>query len=98
MQPASPIDRQRPVRSYVLRGGRMGTGQQRALADLAPRYVLPFADTPLDAAAVFRRAAPLVVEIGFGMGQATAAIATAQPERDFLGVEVHCCGSSTSNS
>jgi tRNA (guanine-N7-)-methyltransferase len=82
----------RPVRSYVLRGGRMGTGQQRALADLAPIYVLPFADEPLDAAAVFRRAAPLVVEIGFGMGQATAAIAAEQPERDFLGVEVHEAG------
>jgi tRNA (guanine-N7-)-methyltransferase len=86
-QPADPA--RRPVRSYVLRGGRIGSGQQRALAELAPRFVLPFADAPLDAAALFGRSAPLVVEIGFGMGQATAAIAAAQPERDFIGIEVH---------
>jgi tRNA (guanine-N7-)-methyltransferase len=86
-RPADPA--RRPVRSYVLRGGRIGSGQQRALAELAPRFVLPFADAPLDAAALFGRSAPLVVEIGFGMGQATAAIAAAQPERDFIGIEVH---------
>lgn len=84
--------RPRPVRSYVLRGGRMGSGQQRALAELAPRYVLPFADAPLDAQRVFGRCAPLVVEVGFGMGQATAAIAAAMPERDFVGIEVHAAG------
>ena len=82
-------DARRPIRSYVLRAGRMGSGQVRALAELGPRFVLPFAPTPVDAAAVFGRAAPLVVEIGFGMGQATAQIAAAQPERDFIGIEVH---------
>jgi tRNA (guanine-N7-)-methyltransferase len=70
----------------------MGSGQQRALAELAPRYVLPFQNKPLDAAAVFGRRAPLVVEIGFGMGQATAQIAALQPERDFIGIEVHAPG------
>ncbi len=79
----------RGIKSYVLRAGRMGTGQVRALRELAPRYVLPFSAAPFDAAGVFGRSAPLVVEIGFGMGQATAAIAQAQPETDFLGVEVH---------
>ena len=79
----------RPVRSYVLRGGRVGPGQQRALAELGPRYVLPFAPTAIDAPAVFGRTAPLVVEIGFGMGSATAAIAASAPEIDFLGIEVH---------
>jgi tRNA (guanine-N7-)-methyltransferase len=78
-----------PIRSYVVRAGRMGPGQQRALAELGPRYVLPYAAAPLDAAAVFGRTAPLVLEIGFGMGDATAAIAAARPETDFLGVEVH---------
>lgn len=82
----------RPVRSYVLRGGRMGTGQQRALAELGPRFVLPYAPGPFDAAAAFGRRAPLVLEIGFGMGQATAAIAAARPDTDFLGVEVHEAG------
>ncbi len=80
------------VRSYVLRGGRMGTGQQRALAELGPRYVLPFQPAPLDLEAVFGRRAPVVLEIGFGMGDATAAVAAAAPETDFIGVEVHEAG------
>ena len=79
----------RRVRSYVLRAGRMGSGQQRALRELAPRYVLPFTERRLDAAAAFGREAPLILEIGFGMGDATAAIAAASPQFDFLGVEVH---------
>ncbi len=79
----------RPVRSYVLRAGRMGSGQQRALAELGPRYLLPFQPQPLDTAAIFGRRASVVLEIGFGMGDATAAIAAARPDADFLGVEVH---------
>src|SRR5574340_158873 len=82
----------RRVRSYVLRGGRIGSGQQRALDELGPRFVLPFSPSPLDAEAVFGRRAPLVVEIGFGMGQATAQIAAASPETDFVGIEVHEAG------
>jgi len=80
---------ERRVRSYVLRAGRMGTGQQRALRELAPRYVLPFAEQALDVARTFGRVAPLILEIGFGMGDATAAIAAASPQLDFLGIEVH---------
>jgi tRNA (guanine-N7-)-methyltransferase len=79
----------RGIKSYVLRAGRMGSGQVRALAELAPRYVLPFSATPLDASHAFGRQAPLVVEIGFGMGQATAQIAAARPQDNFLGIEVH---------
>jgi tRNA (guanine-N7-)-methyltransferase len=82
----------RPVKSYVLRAGRMGTGQVRALAELAPRWVLPFSAQPLDAARAFGRDAPLLLEIGFGMGQATAAIAAARPDDDFLAIEVHAPG------
>ena len=88
----TPPGTHRPVRSYVLRAGRMGTGQVRALAELAPRFVLPFEPQPLDARAAFGRDVPLVVEVGFGMGAATAAIAAAQPERNFLGIEVHEAG------
>ncbi|NRF67143.1 tRNA (guanosine(46)-N7)-methyltransferase TrmB [Aquincola sp. S2] len=87
--PSSPERPQRPIRSFVLRAGRMGTGQQRALLELGPRFVLPFEPRPLDAPAAFGRRAPLVLEIGFGMGDATAQIAAAQPQTDFLGVEVH---------
>jgi tRNA (guanine-N7-)-methyltransferase len=79
----------RAIRSFVLRAGRMGSGQTRALQELGPRYVLPFTDTPLDLAAVFGRRAPVVLEIGFGMGDATAAIAQRLPGTDFLGLAVH---------
>lgn len=82
----------RAIRSFVLRAGRMGTGQQRALEELGPRFVLPLQATPIDPAAVFGRRAPLVLEIGFGMGAATAQIAAERPETDFLGVEVHTPG------
>ncbi len=78
-----------PIRSYVVRPGRMGPGQQRALAELGPRYALPFAAQPLDWSRVFGRVAPCVLEIGFGMGDATAQVAAAQPDTDFIGVEVH---------
>jgi tRNA (guanine-N7-)-methyltransferase len=87
--PAADHSPRRPIRSFVLRAGRMGTGQQRALQDLGPRFMLPYQATPLDPVAVFGRSAPLVLEIGFGMGDATAQIAAAQPEADFIGVEVH---------
>jgi len=61
------------IRSFVVRAGRIGPGQARALATLAPRFVVPFVATPVDFAQVFGRVAPLAVEIGFGMGSATAA-------------------------
>ena len=87
-EPGAPAPRP-AIRSYVVRPGRMGTGQQRALADLGPRFVLPLAPQPPDWAALFGRTAPLVFEIGFGMGDATARVAQAQPGTDFIGVEVH---------
>ncbi|MEW6707686.1 MAG: tRNA (guanosine(46)-N7)-methyltransferase TrmB [Pseudomonadota bacterium] len=87
-----PLGPPRTIRSYVLRAGRMGTGQQRALAELGPRFVLPFQPQPLDFSAVFGRQAPVVLEIGFGMGDATAQIAAARPDTDFIGVEVHTPG------
>jgi tRNA (guanine-N7-)-methyltransferase len=92
--PAGPAAEQarRPLRSFVLRQGRMSAAQQRALDQLLPRYGLPFAHTPLDWQHVFGRAAPVVLEIGFGMGETTAEIAAAHPERDFAGIEVHAPG------
>jgi tRNA (guanine-N7-)-methyltransferase len=77
------------IRSFVVRAGRIGPGQARALATLAPRFVLPFVAAPVDFARVFGRVAPLAVEIGFGMGSAMAAIAAAAPGVDFVGIEVH---------
>lgn len=79
----------RAVRTYVLRAGRMGTGQQRALREIAPRFVLPFREALLDLETAFGRPAPTVLEIGFGMGHSTASVAQASPDVDFLGIEVH---------
>jgi tRNA (guanine-N7-)-methyltransferase len=87
--PSDDTPPRRAIRSYVVRAGRMGTGQVRALAELAPRWVLPFGAQPVDLDAAFGRQAPHVVEIGFGMGDATAQIAAARPDTDFLGIEVH---------
>ncbi len=87
--PTTPPAAHRPIKSFVLRAGRSGSGQQRALLELGPRFVLPYSAAPLDTHAAFGRTAPLVLEVGFGMGQATAELAAAQPQTDFLGVEVH---------
>ncbi|MFZ5574369.1 MAG: tRNA (guanosine(46)-N7)-methyltransferase TrmB [Pseudomonadota bacterium] len=80
------------IRSYVLRAGRVGSGQARALAELGPRFMLPYAPQALDLDAVFGRHAPRFLEIGFGMGEGLAGIAAAHPENDYLGVEVHTPG------
>lgn len=90
---AAPADdevlHRRSIRSFVMRAGRTTEGQARALAELGPRFVLPFKPAPLDAARSFGRQAPVVLEIGFGMGDATAKIAQALPDTDFIGCEVH---------
>ncbi|WP_246100651.1 tRNA (guanosine(46)-N7)-methyltransferase TrmB [Tepidimonas alkaliphilus] len=87
---ASPgIAHPKTVRSFVRRAGRTTRAQARALVELGPRFVLPYRPHPLDPQAVFGRRAPLILEIGFGMGEATAQIARSRPDEDFLGCEVH---------
>ena len=80
------------IRSFVLRAGRVGPGQARALAELGPQFLLPYQPQPLDLNLLFGRAAPKILEIGFGMGEGMADIAQAHPENDYLGVEVHTPG------
>ena len=89
-----PTDRPtlHPMRSFVLRAGRMGPGQQRALQTLGPRFLLPYGPAPLNLDLTFGRKAPRVLEIGFGMGDATAQVAAALPGTDFIAVEVHAPG------
>jgi tRNA (guanine-N7-)-methyltransferase len=82
----------RRIRSFVLRQGHLSKGQERALEEFGPRFCLPYQAEPLDLNATFGRAAPTVLEIGFGMGSATAEIATGLPDINFLGVEVHTPG------
>ena len=83
---------ERRIRSYVLRQGRVSNAQQRSLDTLLPRFGIPYAAEPLDLAAAFGRAAPKFLEIGFGMGETTAAIAQANPQNDYLAIEVHSPG------
>lgn len=79
----------RTIKTFVMRAGRTTEGQARALAELGPRYVLSYTQAPLDYAATFERTGPVVLEIGFGMGDATAKIAQALPDTNFIGCEVH---------
>jgi tRNA (guanine-N7-)-methyltransferase len=92
-RPATAHRPNRAVRSFVLRAGRITDAQQRALTDLWPRYGLDVPDaeaaTPFDLDAIFGRSAPRALEIGFGNGENLASLASANPQRDYLGVEVH---------
>lgn len=85
----SETDRRRPIRSYVLRAGRMTPGQQRAFELNWNRWGLRHEDGLLDVDATFGRAGPRVLEIGFGMGDSLVAMAAAAPATNFIGIEVH---------
>jgi tRNA (guanine-N7-)-methyltransferase len=91
LDPPAEVQR-RGIRSYVLRQGRMSVAQKRAYEQLLAQYAVAFSPQPLDLDAVFGRHAPTVLEIGFGMGETTAAIAQAHPECNYLGIEVHSPG------
>jgi tRNA (guanine-N7-)-methyltransferase len=79
----------RSIRSFVLRQGRMSPAQQRYLDEMMPKVGIPYQPELLDLIAAFGRPAPKILEIGFGMGETTAKIATGHPENDYLGIEVH---------
>ncbi|MEO6712228.1 MAG: tRNA (guanosine(46)-N7)-methyltransferase TrmB [Mycobacteriales bacterium] len=83
---------QRPVLSFKPRRGRMTSGQRRAVETLWPAYGIEITGAALDPVAVFGRLAPMVLEIGFGMGEATAQMAAAEPGQDILAVDVHTPG------
>ena len=87
--PSGDAPQHRAIKSFVMRAGRMTEGQQRGLDQGAPLFVLPLAEAPIDFDAVFGRAAPRTLEIGFGMGHSLLDMAAAAPEQDFIGVEVH---------
>ncbi|MGZ4614443.1 MAG: tRNA (guanosine(46)-N7)-methyltransferase TrmB [Actinomycetes bacterium] len=89
--PAAPAEHV-PPRSFKRRASRVTPGQADALARLWPSLGFDVDGSPLDVTALFGRTAPLVLEIGFGMGEATAQLAQAQPERDLIAVDVHTPG------
>jgi tRNA (guanine-N7-)-methyltransferase len=82
----------RVIKTYVLRAGRMGPGQTRAFEQFGAKFLLPFKNEKLDVLASFGRQAPLILEIGFGMGGATAKIAQTRAGDNFLCCEVHAPG------
>ena len=78
------------IRSFVLRAGRTTAGQQRAIDELGPHFLVPFKNETLNLVAVFADSSnPKILEIGFGMGETTAKIAALRPQDDFLAIEVH---------
>lgn len=79
----------RPIRSFVVRAGRMSPKQQRGLSQGMARHGVAYTSVPLDFSTTFSRDAATVLEIGFGMGATTAEIAAAHPETNYLAVEVH---------
>lgn len=82
----------RPIRSFVLRQGRVSRAQQAAHENLMPKYGIPFSQDKLDLDEIFGRHAPRILEIGFGMGESTAQIASSNPDKDYLALEVHTPG------
>jgi tRNA (guanine-N7-)-methyltransferase len=103
---AEPRLTHQSIRSFVLRQGRMSPAQMNAYETLMPRYGITYVEpvvesaagnravppAPLNFAAIFGRSAPTILEIGSGMGETTAAIAEAMPEKNFIAVEVHTPG------
>lgn len=81
--------KKKSIRSYVIRAGRMTDGQKKAFECWWPQYGLRLADGEIDPSAVFGRSAPLVVEIGFGMGDSLLQMAQSEPDKNFIGIEVH---------
>ncbi len=82
----------RPIRSYVLRQGRISKAQQFAFDTLMPKFGLAFQPGFLALDEIFGRKAPRMLEIGFGMGETTARIAEENPDKDYLAIEVHTPG------
>ena len=94
------VDYPKEIKSFVRRAGRTTTGQTKAFEDLGPQFLLPYQSSAIDFSAAYAGAAsatgqnasdarPTILEIGFGMGEATAAIAALMPEKNFLCCEVH---------
>lgn len=82
----------RRIKSFVMRAGRTTQGQQRAIDELGPKYLIPYKPELLSWGAAFSRSEitrPKILEIGFGMGETTAHIAKLRNTDDFLALEVH---------
>lgn len=89
LEQARAESRAREVRSFVLRGGRLTEGQQRAIDELLPRFSVGEGSACLDFKQLFGNQRPVILEIGFGNGDATWQMAQQNPTENYIGVEVH---------
>ncbi len=80
---------ERKIKSFVIRGGRLSSLQQRAIDNLYDEHVIPFSETPLNLQELFSKSQKTIIEIGFGMGATTSKIAAEFPDTNFIGIEVH---------
>lgn len=80
---------ERSIKTYVLRAGHFTNSEKNAYEKLHDKYCIDFSETPLDFESVFGNKNPVVIEIGFGMGKATAIIAQNNPDINYIGIEVH---------
>lgn len=87
-----PSQAGRPIKTFVLRKGRITESQKKAYTEHASRWCIPYADTLLSFTDVFQNNNPVIIEIGFGMGVATAEIAAQHPEVNYIGIEVFRAG------
>lgn len=90
--PVRPEFNRRDIRSFVIRGGRITDAQQNAFDLYWPEYGLRLQDGPIDSLQVFGNSHPLVVEIGYGMGDSLLTMAEQEPDKNFIGIEVHLPG------
>lgn len=79
----------REIKTYVLRIGRMTAAQEKAYNELSPSWCIPFEHKPINFVDIFGNTNPIVIEIGFGMGDATWQLAQANPDINYIGIEVH---------
>ncbi|WP_428770252.1 tRNA (guanosine(46)-N7)-methyltransferase TrmB [Treponema sp. HNW] len=77
------------IRSFVLRAGRMTEAQQRDYDNLSSKWCIPFSQSHINYSDIFGNTGNVIVEIGFGMGQATSLIAEQNPDTNYIGIEVH---------
>lgn len=89
MSNSIPLENKRPIRSYVIRSGRLTDAQRNAIESYWAKYVIDFEKKPLAIETLFDKPQPLTVEIGFGMGDSLQEMAMENPEQNFLGIEVH---------
>ena len=89
MSNSIPHENKRPIRSYVIRSGRLTDSQRNAIESYWESYVVEFKNESLDLNTLFEKSQKLTVEIGFGMGDSLLEMAKQSPDQNFLGIEVH---------